>query len=177
MSKLYDIIHAHKEATDEDEWRIIEVLCDFIESEEGGSFPTGWYDRLMDHITSELAVLPGDRTGPVWLTDPRFTKEDQDHIIQMVMEEISDAGVKDLAHSQLEQEPLIEVIGYADVDPEDTSRILFNWGNETELQELSANMGAAGVNMDDQVDFAFRMGLLDDNGVSDLGREYMERWL
>lgn len=178
MTKLFDIIREHQAATDATDARIIELLCDYIEQlDEDGDLPPDWNDKLMDQVTSELAVLPGDRSGPLWLTDPRFTKEDQDRIIQTVMEEISDAGVKDLAHSQLEQEPLIEVISYADTDAEDTCRVLFNWNNEVELQELAANMGAAGVNMDDHVDFAMRMGLLDDNGVTDLGREYMERWL
>jgi len=178
MTKLFDTIREHQAATDATDARIIELLCDYIEQlDEDGDLPPDWNDKLMDQVTSELAVFPGDRPSPLWLTDPRFTKEDQDRIIQTVMEEISDAGVKDLAHSQLEQEPLIEVISYADTDAEDTCRVLFNWNNEVELQELAANMGAAGVNMDDHVDFAMRMGLLDDNGVTDLGREYMERWL
>ncbi len=48
-----------------------------------------------------------------------FTEEEQNTMVEMVMDEIRDC-VKNLAHEQLENEPLIELLGYVDNDPEVT---------------------------------------------------------
>lgn len=176
MTKLFDTIREHQAATDATDARIIELLCDYIEQlDEDGDLPPDWNDKLMDQVTSELAVFPGDRPTPLWRSE-LFTEEEQNRMVEMMMEEVCDSA-KDHAHDMLNGEELIELIGYADNDPEDTCRVLLHWGNAIELEELKANMGAVGVDIEDHVKYALRFALLDERGVTERGREYMSRWL
>lgn len=176
MSNLYQRLLAHQAATDSKDRHLVEVLCGFLEQlDEDGDLPPDWHDKLMDHITSELAVLPGDRPAPLWRSE-LFTVDEQNRMVEMMIEEVRDSA-KAHAHDMLNGEELIELIGYADYDPEDTCRVLLHWGNAVEMLDLKADMGAGGVDIEDHVKFCLRMGLLDDRGVTDLGREYMERWL
>lgn len=172
---IAETLKLHQEATDTSDKEMLDLVTQFLEDEFGGPYPTEVLSRLVDFVQENLERAPGDRPTPLWRSE-LFTVDEQNRMVEMMIEEVRDSA-KDHAHDMLNGEELLELIGYADYDPEDTCRVLFNWNNEVELQELAANMGAAGVNMDDHVDFAMRMGLLDDNGVTDLGREYMERWL
>lgn len=112
--------------------------------------------------------------------DPRFTKADRDLMLICVEEEIS-GSTRDLAVEQLENEPLIECIGYADLDPLETANVLryLAAGNPDyvngEFLRLNDNDG------DDysaRLDYAKRMGLIneEETELTDLGREYLEAW-
>lgn len=176
MSNLYQQLLAHQAAADSKHRHLVEVLCGFLEQlDEDGDLPPDWHDKLMDHITSELTVLPGDRPTPLWRSE-LFTEEEQDRMVEMMIEEVRDSA-KGYAHDMLNGEELIELIGYADNDPEDTCRVLLHWGNAIELEELKASMGAGGVDIEDHVKYALRFALLDERGVTERGREYMSRWL
>lgn len=170
MSDFLRLIRDHQAATSTSDGQMLAVLCGFIES-----FFDEDTSQVVDYVVEKLERGPGP-CEILWRSEP-FTEEDQDRMAQMMIEEVRDS-TKYYAHQELDNETdILELIGYADTDPEDTCRVLFNWGNAVELEQLKANMGAAGVDIEDHIKYALRMGLIDDRGVTDLGREYMSRWL
>lgn len=135
----------------------------------------------LEMATRQYQELLSDQTQNSLLEDPRFTDEDKSRIIECIMDEIRDC-LKDSAIEQAEKEPLIELISYADGDPELTANV---------LQSMSLTDGPKvngeflRVHDDDDenyaetLDFAKRMKLIteDEETVTELGTEYMGRWL
>lgn len=111
---------------------------------------------------------------PLWRTGA-FTDEDRAMMLNMMMEE---ADAKGWAIDTLDEETsLAELIGYADMDPDVTSRILLHSDprNDVELAEIEDEVAEAGEDaFSKHIDFSIRMGLIADGKVTALGKEYME---
>lgn len=172
---IAETLKLHQEATDTSDKEMLDLVTQFLEEEFGGPYPTEVLSRLVDFVQENLERAPGDRPTPLWRSE-LFTVDEQNRMVEMMIEEVRDSA-KAHAHDMLNGEELIELIGYVDNDPEDTCRVLLHWGNAVELEELKANMGAAGVDIEDHVKYALRFALLDERGVTERGREYMNRWL
>lgn len=168
MSTTFEHLLEHKAATDATDRQLVYILCKFIDKlDDDGNLPHT--DNLFEFVADELSELPGSLIpGCNHYNDSRFTDKDRDTIINMVMGEIADCSLKDLAHDQIAGEPLVELISYACDDPELLAQLLM--GED----------GSADGLTDDQINelhaFAMRMGLINDTEeVTKLGQAFIER--
>lgn len=139
----------------------------------------GYTDQILKAITAIDQFL-ADNSEPAWQL-PLFTDEDRETIVQMVMDEIGDASIKDLAHQHLEDEDLIECIGYAYPfeDPEHLATMLQSIIDEDYVNgEFLRFHDDDGDNLTGQVEFAKRMGLIDEaeEVVTERGLEFIARF-
>lgn len=118
--------------------------------------------------------------GPLAWDDPRFTEEDRNLMVICVEEEIRDC-TKDLAFEQLAGEDLVDLIAYADPDPDGTAQTIEHLGNPEETYvngEFLRGLPDDGDDYPNRLDYAKRMGLINDDEteLTPLGREYVEKF-
>lgn len=182
--RIREELRAHQIATDCTDDHMVGILCKFIQKlDDDGQLQAPWEQWLFEFVVDELERGPGDVPVPNWRL-PMFTEEDQERIVTLVMEEIADCSVKDLAHDQLEGEDLIECIGYALPDPyeaEHFAAMLQHLANEEEDYVNGEFLRLHDDDGDDyagQLDYAKRMGLIDDGEtkLTERGVEFVARF-
>lgn len=175
MTDLLTQVLAHQQATDTNDRTMVRLLCEFISTQSKHE-----HSSLIDFLQESLERGPMDVPVPAWQL-PLFTDEDRETIVQLVMDEIGDASIKDLAHQHLEDEDLIECIGYAYPfeDPEHLATMLQSIIDEDYVNgEFLRFHDDDGDNLTGQVEFAKRMGLIDEaeEAVTERGREFIARF-
>ena len=169
------IIHEHQKATDTTDTQMLDIVCAFLDT-------LGKFDRraLEDYVVENLSRLPGDMSSTTPWDDTRFTDADRNLMVICVEEEIRDS-TKDLAFEQLEKEPMVELIGYADPDPDGTVFAIQHLCNPEETRvdgEFLRSLPEDGDDYPRALDYAKRMGLINEaeNEVTPLGMEFIGRW-
>lgn len=184
MKTFREQLRDHQLATDCTDDHMVGILCDFIEKMDNEDGPVGDYmNELTNYVVERLERGPMDIPVPNWRL-PMFTEEDQELIVTRVMEEIADCSVKDLAHSQLEGEDLVECIGYAlpaAYEAEHMASMLQHLANEEDTYVSGEFLREHDDDGDDyagQLDFAKRMGLINDDEteLTERGVEFVSRF-
>jgi hypothetical protein len=168
-------LQRHQDASGASTEDLINVLCGFITMlDDRGHIPhdVAIFDYVVESFEG-LGMNPRVLPPTPW-EDPRFTAEDKDVIIQMLMEEVGDC-IKDIAFEQAEGEPMVELVSYV-------------CDNVDELVDILKKVGEVGgeflqVHDDDgeyaeQLNFAVRMKLIintDEVYITELGKEFIER--
>lgn len=158
---------------DEDMRRRIKDALDIAYADEGDE-DQATVDKLMAMFNDRIPE-------PVnHLDNPIFTNADRNTIVQVVMEEIQDC-VKDLAHQQIADEPLVELIGYACEDSCEMASMLSKFIGTVDVEPVDGEFLRLHDDDDNyagQLEWAKRMKLLNacEDDVTDLGREFISRW-
>lgn len=187
VTPLRELLREHQQATDCTDDQMVRILCDYItKMDEEGHIPHE--DYVIDFVQENLERGPMDIPVPYWRL-PMFTPEDQNLIVTRVMEEISDCSMKDLAHNHLEDEDLINCIGYAMPSPYEVNIMaellqhMEHGGCEDPDHQCASGdfLRAHDDDGDDyagQLDFAKRMGLIneEETELTDRGREFVARF-
>lgn len=137
----------------------------------------GYTGQILQALASidQFLIDNTEPTVPAWQL-PMFTDQDREAIVTAMMDELSDASVKDLAHDALEHLSLVETIGY--VFPDDTEELV-SMLQSIENEDYVNGEFLRAHDEDDEygslIDFAVRMGLLtqDEESVTDLGRQFI----
>lgn len=58
MNSLREELQAHQDATDTSDSEMLQIICDFIESERWE--PDSFEDDLISYVVNQLQRLPGD---------------------------------------------------------------------------------------------------------------------
>lgn len=128
-----------------------------------------------ENIQMALAGYDRLKTETPWFKLPLYHHE-RDQAINMASEEVSDSA-RDIAVDMLAGEDAASVIMYADPDATETCRVLtmVKTGEVTvEFLELHDEDGSEGYK--NLIEFAKRMRLIENDQVSELGREYIQRY-
>lgn len=173
-----ELLKAHQAATDATDAQMLEILCDFMDTQFGGDNPSDTWNHLWDHVVENLECPPGEVPASVepWRL-PMFTEGDRETMIMSIMDVIN---FRERAKDALDQSDLIDAIGYAcSQDAGDLAHMLIHIQREGYVTgEFLRDHGEEEDEYPDMLDFAVRMGLLNDDEteVTERGTEFIERW-